>query len=962
MDPAREESGDPAASSTARESAVSGVIAALRPGLVLDGRFRLVAAIGRGGFGEVFRAEELLPNGAAIREVALKVLSPESDLGAWADEAKLLASFSHPSLVTILAAGLLSVERDGAKIPVPFVAMELLSGETLGAVLARRGRIPWRRVLAWARDVAAALDLIHARGVVHLDLKPSNLFLTREGGIKVLDFGIARRAGTMGGELGAMLAGDDAAMGTAEFLAERQPRSSAPPPLAPDQDRARERERGGSSSARVVGTPGFMAPEVIEERPATPAADAYALAACIVHLATGSLPQDVPAAPAKTASPAERRAWWAEVRLATSAGRLRNFDLDEAGLPRGIAALCRRLLALDPGARQVDPGGLRALLDAAWERPFGVHDPPYLGLGAFGPAAEGMLFGRDEDTARLARELEAETALVLQGVSGSGKSSLAMAGLVPQLARRDAARGIDWRCVVVRPGADPDAALERALDEIRGFAPVDLDLDLDADAGSIAASLADAAAVAAFAAAHALGVALVFDQLEELVTQADPARRRRFITFLAEAAALPREAHVRVIGTLREDFTTGLLAIEPLGERLRDALRFVGAPTMAASRAIVAEPARVAGVRIEGLGEVAGDVERELRAGEGRLPLVALALAAWWKTKDGDTLRAADWARLGGVRAIFADLADGVFATLDEAAQHEARAALLELSTDGRTRRSLPRAELRARARSEAGFDRATAAFIDKGLLVEAGGSIEVVHEFLFTAWDRLAGWLADAQASRRIAAALSEGARTWQDLGRPVTRLPGDSEAALAGIVLAEGGLDLEGAELVRAWLAAQRGRLRRDRLRGAALAIAALSARLVGLAGWGRTVSNAQERAEVSKHEAELAGAKARDNEIRAELAQERAELAQREADKSGAERQRAGDLARRQQEEFERLLHNAESETKKAKIRCSVIEKKERIQAGGCPPGDPLCASVEPGGGPSTGLGKFELEKNK
>jgi hypothetical protein len=314
------------------------------------------------------------------------------------------------------------------------------------------------------------------------------------------------------------------------------------------------------------------------------------------------------------------------------------------------------------------------------------------------------------------------------------------------------------------------------------------------------------------------------------------------------------------------------------------------------------------------------------------------------------------------VRAIFADLADGVFATLDEAAQHEARATLLELSTDGRTRRSLPRTYLRERARSEAGFDRATAAFIDKGLLVEAGGAIEVVHEFLFTAWDRLAGWLADAQASRRIAAALCEGARTWQDLGRPVTRLPGDSEAALASLVLAEGGLDLEGAELVRAWLAAQRARLRRDRLRGAALAIVALSALLIGLAGWGKTVSVAQSRAELSKRDAEIAGARARDNEIRAELAQERSEVAQERADKSSAERQRAGDLARRQQEEFERLLHNAESETKKAKIRCSVIEKKERIQAGGCPPGDPLCSSLEPGGGLPSGLGVFPTEGKK
>src|SRR4051812_7307501 len=163
MGPAREHRSGIEGSS-AQLGPAGGVIAALRSGLVLDCRFRLVEAIGRGGFGEVFRAEELLPNGAAIREVALKILSPESDLGAWAEEAKLLASFSHPSLVTILAAGLLTVEAEGARVPVPFVAMELLDGETLGAVLARRGRIPWRRVLAWARDVAAALDLIHARG------------------------------------------------------------------------------------------------------------------------------------------------------------------------------------------------------------------------------------------------------------------------------------------------------------------------------------------------------------------------------------------------------------------------------------------------------------------------------------------------------------------------------------------------------------------------------------------------------------------------------------------------------------------------------------------------------------------------------------------------------------------------------------------------------------------------------
>ncbi len=159
-------------------------------GDVLDGRYGLVDLLGRGGFGDVWRADELLPDGTPFRQVALKLLAPHvTDAASWVEEAKLLASFRHPSLVTIFATGVFH----GAW-PQPFVAMELLEGSTLADVLTERGPVPWRRVLAWAREAAAALDVIHAHGVVHLDLKPANLFLCKDGTIKVLDFGIARRS------------------------------------------------------------------------------------------------------------------------------------------------------------------------------------------------------------------------------------------------------------------------------------------------------------------------------------------------------------------------------------------------------------------------------------------------------------------------------------------------------------------------------------------------------------------------------------------------------------------------------------------------------------------------------------------------------------------------------------------------------------------------------------------------
>src|SRR5271168_4392461 len=111
---------------------------ARQPGDLLDGRYRLVARLGHGGFGDVWRADELLPDGAPFRQVALKLLVPGGgDAVDWAEEAKLLASFRHPSLVTIYAAGIVEGTQR-------FVAMELLEGQNLAELHRDRGPLPWR--------------------------------------------------------------------------------------------------------------------------------------------------------------------------------------------------------------------------------------------------------------------------------------------------------------------------------------------------------------------------------------------------------------------------------------------------------------------------------------------------------------------------------------------------------------------------------------------------------------------------------------------------------------------------------------------------------------------------------------------------------------------------------------------------------------------------------------------------
>jgi hypothetical protein len=347
---------------------------------------------------------------------------------------------------------------------------------------------------------------------------------------------------------------------------------------------------------------------------------------------------------------------------------------------------------------------------------------------------------------------------------------------------------------------------------------------------------------------------------------------------------------------------------------------------MAAVRAIVAQPAELSGVRVEGVGEVASDVERELRAGDGRLPLVALALSAWWRTRANRVLTAAAYRELGGVRIIFRNLADGVFTRLPSPAQLEARAVLLALSSDGRTRRSVPRADLRGRARDPEAFDEAVDAFVEAGLILEVHGALEVVHDFLFTAWDRLDGWLSDARARRRLASALVEGARTWQELGQPLSRLPGDDEAALAKLALDEGDLPTEGAALLQEWLAATKRRRRVLRLQGVATFLAVLAAIALGFTLWARTVKREQARADASRRDALQASEEARRNEQRARQAQAAAKEAQDEAERTHKAQERAAELARREQAELRRLLGEAETETHKARVRCNWLERRK------------------------------------
>jgi serine/threonine-protein kinase len=282
----------------------------MQAGVIIDGRYRVVSVLGTGAQAVVVRAVQ----DPIEREVAVKVLGPDAPAArvqAALAEARLLASLDHPNLPRIYGAG-----RLGAGT---FVAMELVDGPSLAAVLARRRRLAPEDAVPLFAQIAAALACAHRAGVVHRDVKPANVLLapTPDGDVvaKLVDFGVAARIG-----------------------------ATVPP-------------------SDLVGTPVYMAPEQATGAPADPRADQYALGVLMFRALTGFRP--FPGDDALSAAVnhlTEEVPTFAEVA-------------PELDLPDALEDIVRRCLEKDPERRFPDAD---ALQDALTDLALGVFDEPTL--------------------------------------------------------------------------------------------------------------------------------------------------------------------------------------------------------------------------------------------------------------------------------------------------------------------------------------------------------------------------------------------------------------------------------------------------------------------------------------------------------------------------------------------------------------------------------------------------------
>ncbi|CAB1085039.1 High-affnity carbon uptake protein Hat/HatR [Olavius algarvensis Delta 1 endosymbiont] len=685
------------------------------------GRFEVRNEIAQGGFAVVLRAwDEELECFVALKIMPPRLAENKEFQRRFLEEARLLRRIRSPNVVTVHDVGRLNDGR-------PYFVMDFADRGTLEPRLERPAGTPEpeaQNVMALTDALADGLAAIHEAGVIHRDIKPANIL-----------FQLARR-GTVDRELPSTESTE-----THSSLVSIDERI-----LISDLGIAKDLVKHTAAATLVGGTPLYQAPEQADPRAKiTPAVDVYAASAMLWHVLTGESPPAVGGIKSRLAGLPE--AWRALLEQGMAPAPEDRFDTIESW-----RAAVHDTLALNSAAQQVDLPTQVAAVDESC---------PYKGLAAYQPEDARFFHGREALIDEIARRLQLNRVLVVGGPSGSGKSSLVRAGLIPAL-KAGAIPGSDaWGVALFTPGRDPLAELYFHITRRSASGKPLVALEDVVNYPAMARHLGDVTGAGQ-------PLVLCIDQAEEIFTLTSSARRDKFISALS-AMADPADSLVRVVFTIRADFYGNCAQIPWLADRITNNQVLVGPMTDAELRRAISEPARPAGLYLErGLVDA---IIAEAGNEAGSLPLVAHALVETWLRRTGNKLTLEGFQAAGGVAGAISQSVEAIYDNRFDSSQREATKRLfLRLVTPGEgtpdTRRIISRSELE-RAADPAVMHRVVETLTEARLLTVDDASVQIAHEALLRTWPRLRTWIEESRDELRTRLRISRAAAEWDAEGR---------------------------------------------------------------------------------------------------------------------------------------------------------------------------------------------------
>jgi len=726
------------------------------------GKYQIVARVGRGGMARVYKAYQA----SLDRHVAVKVLhghlAEDPDfVDRFEREATAVARLRHPNIVQVY-------DYDSQN-DLYYIVMEFVEGPTLKAEINERQKrlgehdsasFTFEEITRIFINLSDAIDYAHSRGMIHRDLKPGNIMFTSEGQILLTDFGLARMV-----------------------FAKRQTRTGA-----------------------LSGTPAYMSPEQVQGGHVDQRSDIYSLGVILYELFSGRVPftADTPYAimtkhVTDEVPPIRETIPDFPIEVETVVLQSLSKDPDSRyQTANEFAVSLQEAIGISaspmPGAGVFAP--LATMADSQEMMPISTYagatttglaaiTSPYRGLYAFREEDSPYFFGRETFCDRLAVTLSDKSIAAVIGPSGSGKSSVVYAGLLPRL-REDGY----WNIVEMRPGSEPfhslasayigllepDLAETSRLIEVKNLAEAMRNQKI---------TLTDVVKRLTERNGDVYHPLLFVDQFEELYTLCqDIDVRRHFPNALFELIEESRnrtDLEFSLVITLRADFMGQALTHRPFADALQNADVKLGPMTRAELGRAIESPAAKMHVVFE-----AGLVDRILDdVGDepGKLPLLEFALTLLWDRRTGRRMTHAAYDAIGHAEGALARYADEVYEQMNVLDQDRARRVFTQMVRPGEgtedTRRLAHRQEL-----SEEDWilaqQLADARLVVTGRTPDGTETVEVVHEALIRGWGRLLEWMNSERAFRGWQERLRIALRQWENSTR-------DEGALLRGAPLAE-------------------------------------------------------------------------------------------------------------------------------------------------------------------------------